>query len=131
MIPLMIRIGAIVPHWPNLFLSGWAVVLSLTKSFALSAQSAVKRMQIIGIDSSRVSVMPDDFAQSHSDLICMFVSISFDTGPGKLPQSIAIGDPFHGWTCAGLQQDCRPYHGAKVARPGHGSQVWHGLLLGP
>jgi hypothetical protein len=64
---------------------GWAIVLSLTKSFVLSAHSVVKRMQNISTDSSRVSVMSDGFAQSHSDPNCMFVSIPLGTGPGKLP----------------------------------------------
>jgi hypothetical protein len=81
----MIRIGTIAPQWVGISASfGWATVLSLTKSFVLSAQSVVKRMQIIRTDSFGVSVMFDDFAQSHSDHDCMFVSIPIGTGPGSL-----------------------------------------------
>jgi len=68
-----------------LFPFGWATLLSLTKSFVLSAHSVEERMQNIRTDSSRVSVMSDDFAHSRSALDCMFVPIPTGTGPGSLP----------------------------------------------
>ncbi|MGB4783236.1 MAG: hypothetical protein WAQ77_00855, partial [Candidatus Acidiferrum sp.] len=42
-------------------------------------------MQNIRTGSFRDYVMSDDFAQSHSDLDCMFVSVRRDTRPGSLP----------------------------------------------
>jgi len=82
----MIHIGTLVPQWAGKSNKFWLGHHSgRTKTFVLSAQSVVKRMQNIRTDSSRVAVMSDDFAQSNSDLACMFVSIPVRTGPESLP----------------------------------------------
>jgi len=66
-----------------------------TKSFALSTHSVEKHMQIIKTDSSGVFVMSDDFAQNHSDLDCVFVSVRVGTGPRSLPESPGNLSVFH------------------------------------
>ena len=74
------------------------MVSNLTKSFVLSAHSVEKRMQNIRTDSFRVFVMSDDFAQSHSDIYCMFVSVPLGTGPKSLPESLDNPALFRGGT---------------------------------
>jgi len=82
----MIQNGTLVPQWAGISNSFWlGHCFSRTKSFVFSAHSVEERMQNIRTDSSRVSVMSDDFAQSHSDLDCMFVSIPVGTGPESPP----------------------------------------------
>jgi hypothetical protein len=80
-----VRIGTVFPQWvADLFRFGSAAELKLTKSFVFSAQPVVKRMQKHQDWLVRVQVMSDRFAQSHSDLDCMFVSSRFCGGPGSL-----------------------------------------------
>jgi len=83
-VSLTIRAGAIAPLWKYLFRSGGTDSLNRTKSFTLCAPSVVKRMQNINAGSPGASVMSDDFAQTHSDPVCMFVSVSFDGSPNRL-----------------------------------------------
>jgi hypothetical protein len=59
-------------------------------------------MQDIRSDSLRIYLVSDDFAQSHSGLDCMFVSIRLGTGPGDLPESLDNPAFFHGGTRSGF-----------------------------
>src|ERR1700674_1143409 len=84
-----VRNGTTFPQRvPYLFPPGWATVSNLAKSFVLSVHTVEKRMHSIRTDPFRVLVMPDDFAQSYSDLGCMFVSFPLGTGPGSLSESL-------------------------------------------
>jgi hypothetical protein len=61
-----------------------------------------KYVQNIRTDSFRVFVLSDDFAQSHSDLDCKFVSFPLGTGPGSLPESLDNPAFFHDGTHSGF-----------------------------
>jgi len=91
------------PQWlPYQFRFGLATVSNLTKSFVPSAHFVEKRVQNIRSDSFRVYVMSDDFAQSHSDLDCMFVSVPLGSRPGSLSPSLDNPAFFHGGTHSGF-----------------------------
>jgi hypothetical protein len=55
-------------------------------------------------------VISCDFAQSHSDLDCMFVPVRHGTRPGSLPESPDNPAFFRGGTHSGFQRDRRSYY---------------------